>query len=253
MKTIEFTTVNVYNYNINDSHAIITSTIAYAEPVKEQFDVLTLASFNDMKTTDAAMAARMNIAAKDPATQAIDDEDLTRDGWWREVRSDVKTACNSLDAARREAGLALKAFFTPYWNLDKAPLPTETNIIKEIMDKIQESATFTAHVATLGLATKLESMYASNTRFNTLYTNRNSGQAVKSGSAASTLKSAAAVSYSQFSYLVEMANVLTPSDTLKTLFNNMEQVRKKYAAIYNITANDKGDGTTDTATTANPA
>lgn len=252
MKTTPFTPVNLHVFVVNDTHAIVTSTLANVEPVKDQLDALTLASFDDLASSNAAMSARMNQAAGDPATKDIDAEDLNRDGWWREIKRDVKTACASPDSARKEAGLALKIFFTPYWDLQKAALPTETDMIEELDGKLQENTTMLAHMAILGLTTKFDSMKTSNTLLKTLYNTRTSASAAKAGTAASVLKANVANSYSQFCYLVELAHVLTPSDTLTTLFNNMEQLRKKYAPLYNI-SNDDEEEATDTNTSATQA
>jgi hypothetical protein len=253
MEITSFTAIKVYNFSVNDAHAVIQATIDYAQPVKDSLDNLAKASFADMLATNAAMGQRMNQATKSTETGEIDKEDINRDGWWSEIRSDVKTASKSRDSNRQVAGEALKIFFAPYWNLDKKPLNTETDTIKEMLGKLETNTVLTAHAATIGITGKLASLKASNNRVETLYNSRTASNASNSGPSASSLKADAAISYNQFSYLVELANVLTPSDTLKTLFNNMEQVRKKYAPIYNVTINGEGDAATDTATIVNKA
>lgn len=250
MKTTSLTPITVRDFSVNDAHAVIQATIDSAEPVKGKLDGLLQASLADMKTNNSAMGDRMNVATKSTETSDVAKEDIVRDSWWSEIRNDVKNASRSPDGARKAAGEALKIFFTPYWKLDKEPLGTETDTIVKMLEKLDGNTVLTAHTATIGITAKLASLKASNNRIATIYNSRASAKASNAGPSASSLKADAAISYNQFCYLVELVNALTPNDTLKTLFNNMELVRKKYAVIYNVTASGEGD---DTISTANPA
>lgn len=251
MEITPLTTVKVYNFSVNDAHAIIQETVDFAKEVNESFDALTQASFADMVKTNNAMGDRMNLATKSTETSEVVKEDIVRDSWWSEIRNDVKSASRSPDDSRKAAGEALMIFFAPYWKLDKEPLGTETDTIVKMLEKFDASATLPAHAATISITAKLVKLKDSNTRIAALCSSRTVNKAANAGPSATSLKAIASVSYNQFCSLVELANVLTPGDAIKTLFNNMDQVRKKYAVLYKASGND--DDTTDTGTDTNQA
>jgi hypothetical protein len=115
--------------------------------------------------------------------------------------------------------------------MNQSALNTETEQINEMLAKYNASPALVGQATLIGIAAMLTELGAVNSEFDLLYQQRTGQEGAKTGPSASSLKAAAAKSYSQFCTVVEQAVNLTPSADLTTLFNNMDELRKKYSVL----------------------
>lgn len=232
MTTRTFSIVHVSGLAINDAYALAKSTVDQANPVKTTIGDLAKAALANMETATNALAAELNKTLKSALTEQLEAKDLDRDERWAEIKRLTTTNEKGRDAAKKAAATALHIFFTPYWNLARVAFNTETAEIKDMLTKYNANAALKTQATSIGIATLLTELGTVNTDYETLYLTRNSQEGVKMSSpSASSLKSAVVKSYNQFCMVIEQAYNLTPNASITSLFNNMEELRTKYAVL----------------------
>ncbi|MDR3246082.1 MAG: DUF6261 family protein, partial [Prevotellaceae bacterium] len=167
--------------------------------------------------------------------------DTHRDGDIDDIKRNVKTASKSSDTAKSDAGKTLLHFLTPYWETGKQALNTETSLIGEIITRYNNDQNLINSANTIGIAALLTELNDVNTRFETLYYERNAELAAKDDPAGK-FKSDAVKSYENFCTLVEQSVNLTPTDALNTLFDRMDNLRKTYHALIPKKKEEKKEG-----------
>lgn len=83
----------------------------------------------------------------------------------------------------------------------------------------------------IGISDMMSGLETVNTSFDALYKTRNTQEAALSGPSASSLKAAAIKSYEQFCMAVELSVNHTPGEVFTALFNQMQELREKYALL----------------------
>ncbi len=241
METVKFSSINLKRLKVADLYSLNKSTIDYALPVKESIGDLPKAALVQLETDNVAMGAQLNKTSKSAFTAALTEKDKERDLRFAEIKHTITTACISLDNAKKVAGENLKLFFAPYWKTDKAALNTETALLTEMLEKLNASDSLKQQADAIGITAMLAGLETSNNEFDALYKTRNAEEAANDAPSASSLKPAALRSYEQFCLTVEQTINLASTPTLLNLFNQMNELRSKYARLVAKTGN--GDNT----------
>jgi len=226
----QFSTLYVGRLKINDLYSLNNSTIEYAKPVVAGFGVVAAAAFTNLETNNAAMGAQMNKSGQNDESKQLANLDADRDDRFAEIKRNITTDLKGRDEAKKTAAQNLKSFFKPYWNVDTKPMNTETGVFKEMLAKYNANEALKADAATIGIADMLTGLETANNEFDTLYKARDSEDA-QDGPSATSLKAAAVKSYEQFCTAIEQAVNFAPSDVLTTLFGQMDELRRTYAAL----------------------
>jgi len=227
-----FSTLHVSGLTIDDLYALTKSTIELATPVKDSIGDLPGAALAQMEADNTSMNARMNRSLKNVLTNQLSGLDKERDDRFAEIKRNVSTNVKGRDEAKKNASTNLKTFLAPYWDAFKKPLNTQTGLFSDLLEKYNADEALQADATTIGITDMLTGLKDVNDQFNELYKARNSQEA-QTGPSASSLKSDVVHSYEDFSDALEHAVNYTPSDTLTTLFNDLEELRKKYITILN--------------------
>jgi hypothetical protein len=238
-----FTTLHVSNLKIDDLYALCQTTVETAQPVQSQIGELPAAALSQLQINNAAMEAQMNKSRKEELTAPIRDEDAMRDGTLAEVKKTVAAAAAGKDPVRSAAGEKLKIFLTPYWNLSREPLNTETDVLNELLNRYDADPALQQAAAEIGIASLMMNLRTVNNRLDALYRERTAAEAAQTAASASSLKQPVVKSYEHFCDLVQQAANLLPGDVITALFNEMDVMRKKYAALPRKT--DKPETDTD--------
>jgi hypothetical protein len=231
METKEFTTVHLNNLKIDDLFSLNKSTIEYANPVKENIGEMPKAILIRLETDHNAMGLQMNKALKNALTPQLTLMNADRKDRFAEIKRNVTTALKGRDAEKKAAANNLKVFLDPYWDTDKKPLNTQTGLYSEMLGKFSDSEMLQAYAAAIGISAMMEGLAGSNNDFNEIYQTRLMQEAAAEGPAATSLRAAATKSYVQFCTSIEQAVNFTPSETLITLFNQLDELRKTYARL----------------------
>lgn len=231
MEIKEFTTVYLKNLKIDDLFSLIKSTIELADPVKEDIGEMPKVTLGHLVSDKHAMELQMNKALKNVLTPQLSEMNADREDRFSEVKRNVTTALKGRDAEKKAAAGNLKIFLDPYWEANKKALNTQTGIYHEMFGKYNLNVEMKAYAATIGISQMMTELEMSNTQFNTLYQTRLTQEAAVEGPSATSLRAAATKSYEQFCTALEQAVNFTPSDTLTTLFNQLDKLRKTYARL----------------------
>ena len=253
METVKFNTLPVKEMSIDDLHTVTANAIEVATPVKTAIGTLPAAVLEAMIIFNASMGDNRNRVTKSTKTAKVQAADKQRDKWDAELNRKVTSACKSMVETEKEAGLELKTFLTPYWDVARQSIPTETDSLKEMLAKYNDSADLQAYAATIGVTGIFTQLGATNLETETLYNNRSDEKASNAGPSATSFKDDVATTYNDFCILIEKAVTYTPSTELTTLFNKLNDQRNKFAVKYNASAKDNevavASGTADEATT----
>lgn len=227
----KFSPLYVGRLAINDLFSLNQSSIDTAQPVITQIGGMPQIILSQLQLANSTMAARMNRAQREELTPQVRAADKDRDQCYAELKREVSTAAKSRDTAKAGPGNKLMIFMEPYWNLQHNAMNTETEVLDEMLDGINQSAELTEAAALIGVSGLLSDLAAINSTFKALYMQRNTSHASESGPSASSLRPAAEQIYEQFCIAIEQAVNFAPSPSINTLFNKLDVLRKKYAAL----------------------
>ncbi|GET29741.1 DUF6261 family protein [Prolixibacter sp. SD074] len=230
MEIQEFVTLHVSGMRINDLFSLNKSTIDYAKPVVGPLGGIPAAVLAQLESDNQAMGAQMNKSGENQKSSSLAELDDDRDDRFAEIKRNITTDLIGRDVAKKAAAENLKRFFKPYWNVEKRVMNTGTGIFSEMLQKYNDDENLKADAATIGIAEMLTGLETANTGFNTLYKARNSEEASEEPSA-SSFKRAATQGYNHFCLAMELQVNYAPTDAVVTLFGQMNELRKTYAAL----------------------
>lgn len=231
MQTKKFSTVHLNNLTIDDLYSLNKSTIEYASPVRESIGELPKLALAQLETNNTAMGVQMNKSAKSVLTAKLAEMDTDCDDRFSEIKRNIITAVKGRNAEKQAAGEKLEIFLSPYWDNNTKAMNTQIGVFNELFGKYNANALLKAQAATIGISDMMAGLETANSAFGTLYQTRNEEGAAEEAPSASSLKRSAAQSYEQFCTAVEQAVNFTPSETLTTLFNELDKLRKTYASL----------------------
>jgi hypothetical protein len=230
METKKLTVVHLAHLKLNHLLALIKSTIQVALPYKAALGGLIEASLTRLQAASSALDGHLNRPQGSLSTPELRNLDAKRDAVVEEIKRDTKAAAKSIDPAKGEAGKLLLHFLTPYWQVAKLALNTESSMIDEITERYNADPALVAAANTLGQAPLWVRMGELNAEFKALYYERNAERAAKEDSA-EKFSIEAIKSYTSFCTLAEQQLDLTPSEDFKSLFEQMDSLRKTYHAM----------------------
>ena len=239
MQTKEFSPVHLNHLSIDDLFSLSKSTIEVASPVRDSIGELPSAILAQLETDNNAMGVQLKKSAKSGLTVQVTELDLDCNDRFAEVKRNISTNLLGRNPEKKAAAEALKIFLNPYWDTDTKPLNTQISLTKEMFAKFNANETLKAHAATIGMTDMMTGLETANAELSALYQTRNEQVSAVDGPSASSLKSATAKSYDHFCTAVEQAANYTPSDVLTTLFNQMDELRKKYARLVHKTVKEE--------------
>jgi hypothetical protein len=140
-----FTTVYLIKLSISNLAGLVDQTIVAANngaPV-EQSPLSSMAQIALTRMTGSynALAAQINRTNKSQLTVKLDELDLDRDTRWTEIKNFIISHEKSRDAIKSEAAAHLHIAFAKCWELNRAPLASETALIKELFAQFTANST----------------------------------------------------------------------------------------------------------------
>lgn len=225
-----FSPLYVARLNNNGVYALSNSTVDLANPVKADLVGIPAAALTQLETDTLNLGLSINQNQKSAFTEELTMLDVARDNFDAETKREVATAAKSSDPEKKAAAKTLQLFLKPYHGLAVKPLDIQTAITAEMLMKYNASADLKAAAIKLGIEGLFTQMGTTNSIFDTLYKNRITESSEKEASG-SSLKPAVVASYTQFCTAIEQAINFTPNPANIALFNQMDELRKKYHAL----------------------
>jgi len=221
----------------NDAHSLIKSTVDMATPVQENIGEIAKAALQELITSESALATSINKSQKSVLTDQLNDVNADRKNRFAEIKRNTTNAIKGRDTEKKAAGESFKNFLDPFWDLTSEAMNTQTGDLFNMFSKYYANPTLTQQAAMLGIDEFMSELQTVNSNFDTLYKTRNNEQASKQGPSGSDNKPQAVAAYVDFCTAVEQAVNFNGNEVLVSLFNNMDELHKKYALLIHDTKN----------------
>lgn len=245
MNNLEFSPLYVARLSVNASYALNETTIILALPVKADLGPVCAAALDQLAAINLQLGGSINKNQKSALTEELKPLDAGRDADIRLIFRIDNAFLRSTDPALKAAASALQLFLSPYKGLADLPLDVQTRITKEMLGRYKASDELKAAAQKLNVADTFASLEEKNNRFAARYEARNQEYAAQTVSG-SSLKPEANAAFLQFCTSLQQAANLMPNETVLALFNQVDELRKKYHAFEakGPAAKDEPAGTT---------
>ncbi|MDR1408570.1 MAG: DUF6261 family protein [Tannerella sp.] len=182
------------------------------------------ADFNAMKDN---MDKPLSSLLTPPIRQANAVSDVTI----KDIKRSVSAGTKSTIADRSSAGRTLEHFLKPFWDLDKKPLMTQIGMTAEMLARYDDDKSLSAAAQMLSIASLFTSLSDSNATLSTLYNQRLNEYAAATP-AASKFKEDVAVDYNAVcDMILRIVNAEPVLPAVLTLYQEIDNIRKKYSAL----------------------
>lgn len=227
MKKFQFTTVYVLRLSVDNILGLVKSTIDLANAVKADLGDMVNATLTQLTKDKEKFEPMVNTPRKSELTDEVNDAHATRKSLFSETRRMVTLYLKGRDVAKKATAQSFNFFITPYWNKLSDPMNTLTGILHEMNEKYKSDPELQAEAKELTVDGIMLEIETANIKFNALFNQRLADEASRESSA-STQKATVCASYAEFSYALEQQVNFAPNDNSIKLFNQLEELRKKY-------------------------
>ena len=185
-----------------------------------------------LSTDTDNLGRQINKNKKSVYTKGLNDLDKIRIRFWKEIKSINNSYSKSPDEGKKTAAATMHMFISPYWDTEHLPLNSRTTVFSEIIDKYKNSPELISAAGIMGIDSSFASLEVKNVATHAVYKTRNDEYA-KNEVSGTLLKPIAVNSYNVYCTAMEQAANLTPNESIISLFNKLNELRKKYHALGN--------------------
>ncbi|MDR2138975.1 MAG: DUF6261 family protein [Tannerella sp.] len=220
--------LKVWHLRLDDVEGLVAETITVATTQPAVLGPVASAKYLTLVAKNNEFRALLNKSYASLLTPQIKEKDRLRDSFLSEIKRTAKTAAGSSIPATAAAGAKLMEFLTPFWNIDKEPMMSQTAQLFLLDERLSADPVALAAVDTLGLQPVIQSLSLANLELKNLYDERLNDTANTDGPSASSLKSEVVTAYDEFCGSVEITLSAIPTDAVQHIFNEMNDIRRKY-------------------------
>jgi hypothetical protein len=228
MNTTKFIHLRVEHLRLDDLAGLSSETVTLGTAQTAALGDLGVAKLDKLKASSDRLISLLRKEQGSPLTPAISAEDLKRDNLFSEIKRTSKAASKSSVAPTATAGTKMVEVLKPFWNTDTEPMMSQTTQISLLEKRYAADTLAVAAAAALGLTPVMEALFVSNLTLLKLYNEREKELGTAAGPSASSVKSEVVVDYDDFCETVKLTLSALPTANLQLLFNEMNDVRKKY-------------------------
>jgi hypothetical protein len=186
--------------------------------------------FDALDIDTAKLRSLMNKAQSSLLTPRLKEIDVKIDKLFAEIKRDVKAGEKSSNVIKSDAAKLLLQTLKPYWKATSKHYASQSAQIEELFTRVNANPALVAALNTLDLAGTWQQLIAADTEFNEIYDRRLEEDATAVAPAASSVKDTVVKDYEGFCLVLEQTLDAFPSPSLQMLFNELDGLRKKYAA-----------------------
>ena len=239
MENYSFSSLYVAKLPLKALYALNKSTIELSKPIINQLGPIAAAGLTYLETINNSMILSLNNSKKSARTTGIQGLDTGRDNDINEIKRETSAALKSSNVEKKLAASILQLFLAPFWDIVDLPQDIETGIVDDMVTKYNARPDLITASKLIGIDGLFVSLAAKNAGFDLEFKSRNAEYSERLDSA-SSFKSAAEFAYIQYCTALEQTLNFTPNDTVLALFNQLNELRKKYRS------QEGGKDTTDT-------
>jgi len=230
MKKNEFFTVHLSHLSHEDAASLFVQTGEHAIPVRSYIGEIANAALTNLQTNSAAFSAQANRQKKNKYTEEVKANREVSTNLFGEVKRTITFESKSRDIDRQKAAQNFDFFFAPYSDITRAPIGTQMEQTQEMIVKYKADPILISAAQIIGIDNLMTELETDNNGLIDVYKIRTTDSGNRETSS-TDLRPAATESYIQFCTIIEQALNLTPNDHLLSLFNTMNELRKKHNAL----------------------
>ncbi len=230
MKKVALNALYVFRLSIDNVLGLIKSTINLAVAVKDELGDLSNAILIQLIADNLVFEPMVKNPRKNGFTDRVNLANNDRKERFAEIKRIVKLHLKGRDASRKEAAKTLDFFFSTYWSVINEPMNSVTGVVSGMFEKYNANIDVKAAAITLAIDTLIIEFETSNIAFDVIYNQRLADDAAHELSASQQKKSVCD-SYNEFCNAIEQAANYTPNESVVTLFNKMNELRKNYHTL----------------------
>jgi hypothetical protein len=231
LKTIimkKFISLRVETLKLDNLAGLCDETIVAAVPQSPALGALGNTRLNSLDAVNRTLKSLLNQQHASALTPKIREADKQRDADFAEIKRTVTTAAKSSVPETAAAGATLLELLKPFWNIGHEPLASQTTQINILMERYNGNPAANAAAATLGLTDIINRLSSGNAALYLLYNERLEAMAELEGPSATSIKQTVVAAYNSFCDVMEQTLDALPSGELQLLFNEMNELRRKY-------------------------
>ena len=227
MKKLLLNALYVFRLSIDNVLGLIKSTINLALEVKDELSELNNVALSQLIANNQLFEPVVKNPRKSEFTDLVNLANADRKERFAEIKRTVKLHLKGLDATKKAAGKTLDFFFSTYWDAINEPMNSVTGLMSGMFEKYNVNDDVKAAASTIAIDIFIAEFEMSNHAFDKVYNQRLANDAAHELSA-SDQKKAVCDSYTDFCSVIEQAANFTPKESVLTLFNKMNELRKNY-------------------------
>jgi hypothetical protein len=237
----KFIALKVSNLKLDDLEGLASETVTVASlQSSSTLGTLGTAKLQTLATGNAAFLKLLHQKRASELTPQIAEKERLRDALFAEIKRESRAGEQSSLPAIAAAGSKMVAFLKPFWEIAKEPIMSQTAQIKLINTRYSADSALQQAAATLGINSQMQSLFTANSALETLYNQRLAEMGTIELPSATSMKGQVVAAYDEFCETVEITYSVQPTVTaLQLLFNEMNDIRRKYAARLPVPLDEK--------------
>lgn len=226
MEKKEFSALNVARAGNETAASLFQLTCDFAVPVRTKIGDVGNASLTKLVSTTEPFVEQVNQLRKSELTDDVEAGRKVCYDVYAEIKRTVVFEQKSRDGLKKSSAEKLAFFLAPYWDLSKKSIAIQLELTTEMVDKYRANPDLISAAQAIGIDGLITEQEADNNALATIYKTRTKEIGDRKASA-TKLRPAASESYIQFCSVIEQAVNFMPNEDLLSLFNSMDELRKK--------------------------
>ena len=223
-----FITLNVPRLKLDDLAGLTSETLAVAAVQTSYLGVVGLSKYQTLNSVCTNFLSLLHPQRGSDLTGQIREKDRERDALFAEIRRTAKAAEKSSMTPVAAAGSKIVDFLHPFREICKEPMMSQTAQVKLIAARYGADPTLAQAASTLNLGSRIQAFFNADSALQTLYEARLKESGTLKAPPATGAKAELVAAYNDFCAAVGITLSVTPSANLQLLFNEMNEIRRKY-------------------------
>jgi hypothetical protein len=230
MKKNEFFTVHLNHLSNEDAASLFVQTGEHAIPVRGYLGEIANVVLTNLQTNSAAFSAQANRQKKSKFSEEVKNDREVSANLFAEINRTVTFESKSRDKSKQKAAFDFDFFFASYSNIAKGPIGTQMKQTQEMIVKYKADPTLISAAQMIGVDNLMNELEMDNNALINVYKTRTTDSGNREASS-TDLRPAATESYVDSCTIIEQAVNFMPNEQLLSLFNSMNELRKKHNAL----------------------
>jgi hypothetical protein len=223
----KFIALSTSRLRLDNLSGLVDETIKIATPHTAALTVVGEVRLQALEAVNTTFIQLLNRSRASARTREIMALDKTRDAAFREIKAITKAALKSVVPAAATAADKIMLILKPMWNISGEPLASQTAQMEIFLERAAAEADA---FATLGLTAVLTVVDTATAHLKRLYGERLDEMSALEGPSATAVSKDVVVAYDDFCTAVEVVLSALPSADVQLVFDEMNELRRKYIA-----------------------